>query len=373
MKILIGMPSKDSWGGPAACEPPFVEALRDLGVNVVTEDYVFGDKDRPTPLVSRITRVLKTAFRFRRLLKKDRYDVVFLNSAFDARSILRDAVSLLIMWPNPAKVFLKVHGSLAHEFIGRGGIWSLLVNYLRKRVDVFGLHNREELRSFLKLGFSPSQFFRVRNAITIASEIPGSFVREQKAAGGSFELLFVSRFVPTKGLLETIKACHLLRQQGHKLTLTCVGDGEVKANAESLVSELDLNDIVRFTGYIAEDEVTRLFLRSDVFVFPTSHPEGFPVVLFKAVATGLPIVTTEIRAAGEYLAEPNNCLYCTADPKSIAEKIALLINDQNLREAMSKANIAYGATLLPAVIAAEYLSMFRSMIDDTPSDHHFDQ
>jgi len=276
------------------------------------------------------------------------------------------------MQPRPAKVFLKVHGSLAHEFIGRGGLWRLLVNYLRQRIDAFGVHNREELEAFITLGFSPSQFFRVRNTITIGSEIPGGFVREQKEAGGAFELLFASRFVSTKGLLETIKACHLLQQKGLNVRLTCVGDGEVKADAESLVSELGLNDIVQFTGYIAEEEVTKLFLRSDIFVFPTSHPEGFPVVLFKAVAIGIPIVTTTVRAAGEYLTEPDNCLFCTAEPGDVAEKVALLINDKMRREAMSKANVAYGSTLSPDVIASDYLSMFRSMVDSTPSDHSFD-
>ena len=366
------MPSKDSWGGPAACEPPFVEALRGLGVDVVTDDYVFGDKGRPTPLLSRISRVLKTAFRFRRLLKERNNDLLFLNSAFDKKSLLRDSVSLFIMQPRSAKVFLKVHGSLAHEFIGRGGLWRVLVNYLRQRIDAFGVHNREELEAFLELGFSPSQFFRVRNTITIGSEIAGSVVREHKEANSPFELLFASRFVSTKGLLETITACHLLRQKGLNVMLTCVGDGEMKAEAESLVNELGLYKTVRFTGYIPEEEVTKLFLRSDIFVFPTRHPEGFPVILFKAVAIGMPIVTTTVRAAGEYLTEPDNCFFCTTEPRDVAEKIALLINDKKRREAMSTANVAYGSTLLPDVIAADYLSMFRSMMDDIPSEHRFD-
>ena len=61
MKILIGMPSKDSWGGPIASEPPFVTALREAGVGVTEEVYVYGDKDKPTPFFERIRRVLKTA------------------------------------------------------------------------------------------------------------------------------------------------------------------------------------------------------------------------------------------------------------------------------------------------------------------------
>ena len=367
------MPAKDSWGGPAAAEWPLAEALAQQGVDVVTEDYVFGDKGRPTPFLSRIARVLKTAFRFRRLLKENSFDILFLNSAFDTKSLLRDAISLFIMRPRRTKVFLKVHGSLAHKFIGRPGGWTILINYLRRQVDAFGIHTRDELRAFIHLGFPASQFFRVRNAITVGSEIPADFIRILKDSGSSFELLFVARFVRTKGLLETIKACDLLRQKGVDFTLTCVGDGEVKTEAEALVRELGLDGQIRFTGYVAESEVTELFLRSDILVFPTSHPEGFPLVLFKAVATGMPVVTTPVRAAGEYLTEPENCLFCTADPENIAEKVSSLIDDIVLREEMSAANVAYGLTLLPDVIAADYLSMFRSMIEATPSDHTFER
>jgi hypothetical protein len=40
MKILVGMPSKDSWGGPASSEPPFVAALRRASPEVREEVYV---------------------------------------------------------------------------------------------------------------------------------------------------------------------------------------------------------------------------------------------------------------------------------------------------------------------------------------------
>ena len=46
MKVLIGMPSADSWGGPAASEPPFVAALRKKGFEIREETYVYGDKEK---------------------------------------------------------------------------------------------------------------------------------------------------------------------------------------------------------------------------------------------------------------------------------------------------------------------------------------
>ena len=62
--ILIGMPAPDSLGGPISSEPPFVDALRAKGWDVVTDVYVYGDKLTPTLLLERVSRVLRTAFRF---------------------------------------------------------------------------------------------------------------------------------------------------------------------------------------------------------------------------------------------------------------------------------------------------------------------
>ncbi len=367
------MPAKDSWGGPAACEPPFVEALRRLGVEVITEDYVFGDKDRPTPFFSRITRVLKTAFRFRRLLKEHSFDLVFINSSFDLKTLLRDTVSLAIMKPGKAKVFLKLHGSLANEFVGRRSPSNFLIESLRRRIDAFGVFTREERGDLLKLGFDDSRLYRVKNAITVGPEIPGEFSRTHKDAGQCFELIFVSRFVPTKGLIATIHAVAILRDRGISVTLACVGDGETRAEAEALVDTLQMREKVTFTGYIPETEVTQRLLDSDILVFPTTHPEGFPIVLFKAIATGLPIITTQIRAAADYLSEPENCLFCTNEPEVIANRLAILIENRQMRETMSAANCEYGREFLPEAIATEYLAIFHSMIDSSPLPKEFEK
>ena len=113
MKILFGMPSKDSWGGVIVTEPPFVEAIRNLDVEAVEEIYVYGDKEKPTPFFERVSRVLKTAFRFRKLLKNQQFDLIHLNTSFDLKTILRDSFSIFLMNPKQTKIFLKLHGTAA--------------------------------------------------------------------------------------------------------------------------------------------------------------------------------------------------------------------------------------------------------------------
>ncbi|MBK7705611.1 MAG: glycosyltransferase family 4 protein [Acidobacteria bacterium] len=361
MKILIGMPSKDSWGGPASSEPPFVDALRAAGVEVTDEVYVYGDRDKPTPIFERIRRVVKTANRFRKILKKQEFDVIHLNTAFDLKTILRDSFSIFWMRPGSAKVFLKLHGSEAERFAKTNFFVRFLISFLKRRVDGFGIHTREEMKNFLELGFDERKFHFVKNAVTIHADLPDSFVRDQKEPNGRFRLLFVSRFIPAKGLIETIRACANLRDRGFDFELIALGDGETRSEAERLVAELELTDRVHFTGYIPESDVTSHFFDCDIFVFPTRHPEGFPNVLFKAVAVGLPIVTTPVRAAADYMSEPENCLFSTQDPDNIAEKIGKLIENTQLRESMSGENLKLGKSLLPAEIAREFLAIYENL------------
>lgn len=361
MKILVGMPSPDSWGGPISSEPPFVEALRKIGADVTEEVYVYGDKDKPTPFFERIRRVLSTAFRFRKLLQNNSFDIIHFNTAFDTKTILRDSISLFLMNPK-AKVFFKLHGSEAENFEHTNFLIKQLIKYIAKKVDGFGVHTREEKENFVKLGFDEKKFYFVKNAVTIHENLTYDFSRPQKNSDEVFNFLFVSRFISAKGLLETITACAIIRDKGFKFILHCVGDGEIRTEAEREVEKLNLKDLVKFTGYIPESEVTNYFFNSDLFIFPTRHAEGFPNVLFKAVAVGMPIVTTKIRAAADYLVENENALFCTQEPENIAGKIVKLIENKQLREGIITSNLSLGKTLLPDAIAREFIEIYKNIL-----------
>jgi glycosyltransferase involved in cell wall biosynthesis len=362
MKILVGMPAKDSWGGPAACEPPFVEALSAMNADVVKETYVYGDKKENTGFFERVVRVLKTAFRIRRSAKAEHFDIVHLNTALDLKTMLRDSVTIFLLpRRNVSKIFLKIHGTELRSLETRSLPYVVLRNYLKRKVSGWGLFTTEEKSAFAACGFDESKLFLIKNVVTIGEDQAPDFSRTQKEKGDSFGLLFVSRFIPTKGLVETIRACARLAGRGEKFKLTCIGDGPVREEAEREAARLNISDRVKFTGYITEDEVAGYFLSEDIFVFPTRHWEGFPIVLFKAVALGMPIVTTKIRAAADYLKMPDNCFFSGADPESIAAQIEALLNDTAARSRMSENNIAFGKTLDAQTVAREYLEIYRAI------------
>jgi glycosyltransferase involved in cell wall biosynthesis len=242
------------------------------------------------------------------------------------------------------RIFLKIHGASANEVRKSSLLIRRLMRYLDGKVAGYGIFTREEAEELKSLGLDESKFYFVRNAIDKKRDVPGDFVRSDKLPSDKFDIRFASRFIATKGLLETIRAAAILRDRKVKFSMFCLRDGPIRDEAEELAGQLRLDSDVIFTGYVSEADVTKHLLTDDIFVFPTKHTEGFPIALFKAAALGMPIVTTKIRAAAEYFTEPENCLFCSNDPTDIADRLQQLINSKQLRETMSAANEKFGST-----------------------------
>jgi glycosyltransferase involved in cell wall biosynthesis len=176
-------------------------------------------------------------------------------------------------------------------------------------------------------------------------------------------LLFIGRFIPAKGLIDVIQACGLLRDRGQRFHLLCLGDGPARQEAESEVARLRLSEQVHFLGYIPEEQTRDFYANADVLLFPTYHYEGFPMVIFNAAAAGLPIITTRIRAAADYLKEPHNCLWVQPkNPGLLAETILRLLTKPELRALMSANNRVLADRFSAHEVTAEYVKAFEQML-----------
>ncbi len=362
MNILVGMPEKTARGGINACEPPFLRELEKLDAHVREEIYTF-DNDAKISIFQRVRQVWKTAQKFRRVLRDEYFDLLHLNTSFETKAILRDAFSLFWLKSRRTKIFLKFHGSDVDLLKNANFVLRFLIRSLIRNADGIGLLSSEEKRGFIEFGFAEEKFFVVKNALTILTRESFPPV-ENSSAKKPARLLFVSRLIPTKGLLETISAVAILREKGFKIILEVLGDGETRPIAEDLAKNLEISEVVNFHGHIAEENVQEFYRTTDLLVFPTFHIEGFPMVIFNALQFGLPIVTTKIRAAADYLRDGENCLFCEAkNVQSVTEKIIEILQNKDLREQMSENNRALAMAFTAEKIAPEYLEIYRKLVD----------
>ena len=361
MRVLIGMPDKDSRGGPIYCEPPFVAALREAGVEADEETYVYGDD---VSIIQRSLRVVKAASRLHRRARLRDYDVIHLNTSFDEKCVLRDLLTMTLLRFTRVPIHLKMHGSIAAFLQTKSSFW----RHLQKRVFAMaadiGVLSSEEHELFLKAGCPTEKLSRAINSIeTEEFKKHEDFRKRQNISDTATILLFSARLIPTKGLLDVIDACADLNRSGREIVLFCLGDGPQLSEAEEKVRKLGMAEHICFTGYVSETETTSFHANCDIFVFPTYHDEGLPLVLLKSLAAGTPIITTQIRASADILADPNNCLWVQPrSPHDLAAKIATLIDDPPLRQTMSANNRHLAARFMPIAIAKHYIDVYSAML-----------
>lgn len=364
MRVLVGMPDKNSRGGTIYCEPPFVAGLRAAGIAADEETYVYGDGATPTPTRERVRRVLAAARRLRRRARAQSYDVIHLNTSIDEKAALRDVVTLRYLRSSGVPIYLKMHGSDAAFLATKNKFW----RHLRERVFAqaagIGVLSAEERENFLRAGCPAEKLFPAKLVMEGGAARPDAGFRTRHGlAPETPVLLFSARLIPAKGLLDVIAACAQVKAAGHDFALFCLGDGPTRAAAEKLAAELQLTGNTRFFGHIPEAETAAFHAHSTAFVFPTYHDEGFPLVLLKSLAAGLPIITTRLRGAADYLREPQNCLWVEPrNPAQLAAKIIQLLSDKGLRETMATHNRSLSQQFTAAHVAQEYLAVYQTLI-----------
>jgi len=118
-------------------------------------------------------------------------------------------------------------------------------------------------------------------------------------------LVFVGRLASVKGIPLLFDALVELRRDGINAALMLVGDGEERLALGNLVERMGITEHVRFLGNQPPALVARALAAADVFVL-ASFTEGFSNAMVEAVASGRPLVTTEVSGAADLIREGFN-------------------------------------------------------------------
>ncbi len=140
----------------------------------------------------------------------------------------------------------------------------------------------------------------------------------------------VSRLVPAKGHRYLLQSIKLLKDSAPEACFVIAGDGELRGELEELVRQLELDGRVRFLGF--RRDVGNIYADSDIMVF-TSLSEGLPLALIEALASGRPVVATDVGGISE-LVDEGKCGFVVPakDPRALTEALLKLIRDEKLRK-----------------------------------------
>jgi glycosyltransferase involved in cell wall biosynthesis len=179
-----------------------------------------------------------------------------------------------------------------------------------------------ELRdALLALGVKPGKISIISNAVNLSSFHPSD---EKKLN----IILFVGNLTESKGIEYLIEAMPTVLQRIKNYRLTIIGDGPQRRKLEKLAQTLGIQEYIDFIGSQPQTVVSEWMQKSKIFVLPSIY-EGFGIVLLEALASGLPVVGTQVGGIKDIITPEVGALVPPASPESLANAILDILTNED--------------------------------------------
>ena len=139
--------------------------------------------------------------------------------------------------------------------------------------------------------------------------------------------------VEGKGIENILKAVKIINN--YKLLI--FGSGPLERKLKAIAQELNIEDKIEWRGFVPYNKVPEALSQIDVFAYPSLH-EGFGRAIMEALAMEKTIVATNVGGIPDLIKDgENGFLVESNNPKMLAERIKILMENKELREKFGKA------------------------------------
>lgn len=354
------------------------------------EEYIDGIKiirlntrkiDNKSGLISIALSSIDFAFKFNEYIRKTKFDVIhvhlplsalfliYINKGIKSKLIYTfhgDAYRLNLNDKFKLPLYLKFFSPDLH-LMNKTKILVVLNNSLRDKLiaykkfkckNIFVVNNGVDIDIFN----TKTDIFDIRNRYLINNKIV---------------ILFVGGLTQRKGIDYIIKSAEILIQKLKYRNIIFLLVGPIKEygmggsqsssyylHITKLITDFKLEEFVRITDIISFNDLKKLYVASDIFILP-SIEEGFGLVLTEAMASGKPVIGTNV--GGISMQIENNCngfLIEPANEKQLAEKIKYLIDNPEERVRMGENSRKIAENKFNwEKIAENYLSIYEYLIN----------
>ncbi|MCP5269548.1 MAG: glycosyltransferase [Zoogloeaceae bacterium] len=171
--------------------------------------------------------------------------------------------------------------------------------------------------------------------------------------------LYVGRVAHEKNIGFLIDALIVARKQVPELLLLITGEGPASAELKQRVTELGLQDAVRFLGYLGrQQELPGCYKAADIFLF-ASRTETQGLVLLEAMAAGLPVMALSAMGTIDILAPGKGCITPPDDTAAFGEILAHFFNHPEVWRHLAAEAIHFAATWSDQIMAEHLASLYR--------------
>jgi glycosyltransferase involved in cell wall biosynthesis len=181
-------------------------------------------------------------------------------------------------------------------------------------------------------------------------------------------VLFSSRILVTKGILEYVEAIRILKAKGINARFALAGKadpGNPASIPDEQIEAWKQSNLVEWWGW--QSDMPAALAQTDIFCLP-SYREGVPNALLEATACGLPIVTTDTPGCRDVVTNGvNGLLVPVKNAQAIADALETLILDPESRRRMGSAGREIAVNFSNIKINRETLAVY-NLLTKSPTD-----
>ena len=239
-----------------------------------------------------------------------------------------DPLSYPIMYGNMQRKFpmnpLRLKNWFSHLPLFGSDIVGALTNWEMEEIMKFGV-DKEKVR-LMPIGVDLGIFRKNK----------GNF-RKKYGVDGKM-ILFVGQPIPRKGPEYLVRSMKYVIEKFPECKCVFIGY-KPNAEIEKLCHELGLENNIMFIGFLEEEDKIDAYKEADVFVMPTLY-EGFGIVFVEAMASGCPIITTNVAGVPEIVEDrKNGLLVKPKDETAIAKAVIKILSEKKMASKFSENNI----------------------------------
>jgi phosphatidylinositol alpha-mannosyltransferase len=275
--------------------------------------------------VARITLSFHLANRVAAIIEEERFDILHFHEP------LMPALPMTMLRMSTTANVGTFH-AFAHSNVGYYYGRPLLQPYLAHLHRAIAVS--EPARAFVGRYFPNFPMRVIPNGVDLSAYRPG-LAPIRHLRDENLNILFVGRLEKRKGLGDLLRAYRAIGDRVPQRRLIIVGDGPLRSKVESYITRHRLPNVV-LAGYVPESVKPRYYNSADIFCAPATGAESFGIVLLEALASGLPVVATEVPGYMSVLEPGKDSL--TVQPKNwreLAASLVILARDADLRRKLA--------------------------------------
>jgi phosphatidyl-myo-inositol alpha-mannosyltransferase len=328
-------------------------------VNKFGEHFIRIGRPFPIPVSDSISRVsvsLHLAPTIKKVMAAEKFDVVHLHEPF-----MPMVCSATLRFSNTVNVgtFHAAGGEPGYKFGRPITTWMLAYRSRKLHGHIAVSKPAADYAS----QFVPADYMIIPNGVDVHHFRPDVPLIE-KYCDGKLNIVFLGRLEFRKGLNYLLKAFYeVKRQMPNTRLIICGGGTRLRKRYEQWVKDVRLQDVV-FTGPPTFAELPGYYRTADIFCAPNTSHESFGLILIEAMATGRPVVASDIEGFASVVTDGQEGFLVppmTVGP--LASVLLKLLNDKQLRLQMGQKGLVTAKKYDWEGIAPRILAYYQKTIE----------